>query len=238
MVTTNSIGSVFVRDTKSTADASGKLFLDNTQRFLQLFTTQLKYQDPSEPMGTEQMTQQIATLSTVQQSIESNKNLEKLVAMQANSQASSATNLINREVEYLGNEFYKGSATEEQKFTYTLDKEYKKALIEVSDEKGKVIYKLDGVAKAGEQNFLWDGKDQNGNAAPVGKYKISINALDENDQYQSIGALTKDIVTGVDFKENGEPTLVFGDFKTGVRVSLSNIGSVNYGAITLPNNNS
>lgn len=237
MITVSSIGSAFTPDTTSAADKSSSLFLDNTQRFLNLLVTQLKYQDPTQPLGVEQMSQQMATLSTVQQSIETNKNLEKLVAMQNNSQASSATNLINKEVEYLGSDFYMSTSETEQKFSYTLGKDYQKALVQVSDDKGRVLYQVDKSGASGEQAFVWDGKDNDGARVPAGKYVISVNGLNEDDQYENIATLTKDIVSGVDFKTNGEPTLVFGDFKTGVRVGLSNVGSVNVVAANTQSDN-
>ena len=58
--------------------------------FLKLLTTQLKNQDPTEPADTNQMTQQIASLSQVEQQINTNSNLEKLIAMYGGNQVSSS----------------------------------------------------------------------------------------------------------------------------------------------------
>ena len=70
--------------------------------FLKMLTTQLQQQDPSQPMDVNQMTQQIATLSSVQQQVATNSNLEKLLAQGNTSQLSTAVSYIGKEVETTG----------------------------------------------------------------------------------------------------------------------------------------
>src|ERR1700745_1994530 len=67
----------------------------NFQTFLTLLTTQLKNQDPLSPMDSNQFTQQLVQFSQVEQQINSNKNLEDLIAL---TKSQSATNAVS----YLG----------------------------------------------------------------------------------------------------------------------------------------
>ena len=55
--------------------------------FLQLLVAQLKEQDPTSPTDSSQFVSQLATLSSVEQSVQSNAKLEQMLAGSAASQA-------------------------------------------------------------------------------------------------------------------------------------------------------
>ena len=62
----------------SSQQASNQLSADmNT--FLTLLTTQLKYQDPLDPMDTAEFTNQLVQYSSVEQAIQTNSKLETLL---------------------------------------------------------------------------------------------------------------------------------------------------------------
>ncbi|HYE80125.1 MAG TPA: flagellar hook capping FlgD N-terminal domain-containing protein [bacterium] len=63
--------------------------------FLRLLTTQLRNQDPLNPMDQENFVQQMATFSNLEQTIEMNQNFSRLLEFQAVSQAAS---LIGQDV--------------------------------------------------------------------------------------------------------------------------------------------
>ncbi|MCF6200472.1 MAG: flagellar biosynthesis protein FlgD, partial [Hyphomicrobiaceae bacterium] len=54
---------------------------DNFDTFLSLLTTQLQNQDPTKPLDTNEMTQQLVQYSEVEQLLKSNKNLEALISL-------------------------------------------------------------------------------------------------------------------------------------------------------------
>jgi flagellar basal-body rod modification protein FlgD len=64
------------------------------QQFLKLFTSQLKYQDPLNPMDSSEFTSQLAQLTSVEQMMNMNKGIEKLVSMQDNMQRTASTGMI------------------------------------------------------------------------------------------------------------------------------------------------
>lgn len=57
--------------------------------FLKLLIAQMKSQDPTDPMDASQQLSQLATFSQVEQSIKTNSNLEKLMALNSLASASS-----------------------------------------------------------------------------------------------------------------------------------------------------
>ena len=70
----------------SSAAASASLDYD---AFLQLLIAQMQNQDPTDPLDASEQISQLATFSQVEQSIQTNTNLESLIAQSSLSNASS-----------------------------------------------------------------------------------------------------------------------------------------------------
>jgi flagellar basal-body rod modification protein FlgD len=83
--------------TTSASSASSALSLD-PQAFLQLLVAQLQNQDPSNPLDTQQMMTQTATLSQVETMGSMSSTLSELVGMQ---NAQSAISLIGHQITYV-----------------------------------------------------------------------------------------------------------------------------------------
>ncbi|MGV3550704.1 flagellar hook assembly protein FlgD [Rhizobium sp.] len=78
----------------STADASKATL--NYDSFLKLLVAQMKNQDPTDPIDASQQMSQLASFSSVEQAIKTNKHLESLIKETSMSQAAS---LIGKQVE-------------------------------------------------------------------------------------------------------------------------------------------
>ncbi|MDX2073108.1 MAG: flagellar hook assembly protein FlgD [Alphaproteobacteria bacterium] len=159
---------------KSKADKAADTLFSNTEDFIKLLTVQLQNQDPSKPLETDQITQQIASLSQVEQQINTNKNLESLIAAFTRQQVSSNVPYIGKLVEAPGNlaSLLGGTGV----FVYNLDKEANDVQITISNTKGDVVYKGSGTKLAGRNQIVWDGKDNAGKQLPDGTYKIAVKA--------------------------------------------------------------
>ena len=87
----------------SSLSASGKSIAGNFDTFLQLLTTQLKNQNPLDPLDTNQFTQQLVQFSSVEQQLKTNDFLSALGAGQlANSVQTNAVNYIGKTVTAAG----------------------------------------------------------------------------------------------------------------------------------------
>lgn len=75
-----------VASTSAAATASKKATLDY-DTFLTLLVQQMKNQDPTEPMDATEQIAQLATFSQVEQTIQTNKNLENLLQSSTLNQA-------------------------------------------------------------------------------------------------------------------------------------------------------
>jgi flagellar basal-body rod modification protein FlgD len=69
----------------------------NSSQFLQLLTTQLKNQDPSDPVSASDFTSQLAQLSTLDSLNSLNTNFSSLLSLQ---QINNGSNLIGKTVSY------------------------------------------------------------------------------------------------------------------------------------------
>ncbi len=177
--------------------------------FLKLLTTQLKNQDPSSPLDTNQFTQQIAQYSSVQQQVNTNVNLEKLIASNNRSTASNAVSYIGREVETAGNtsELAGGQAA----FSYILPAAAASAEITLTNAAGQVVFKGQGDTKAGRNLVVWDGiNSANGAREAEGTYKISVAARDANNRIVTAETRKVAIVSGVESDASGNTLLSTG----------------------------
>src|SRR6478752_2194235 len=82
--------------TKTTNDAA--TMAKNFDQFLTLLTTQLKNQNPLEPLDTNQFTQQLVQFASVEQQIKSNTTLASLLQATKASTATNALGFVGTEI--------------------------------------------------------------------------------------------------------------------------------------------
>lgn len=165
--------------------------------FLKLLTTQLQNQDPLNPTDTGELTQQIATLSQVEQQINTNTNLEKLLGMIAATQYNSVASYIGKQVEAPGNttSLHGGAA----RLAYYLGADAHTVNVTVKNALGDVVYTGESPGKAlGRNEYVWNGKNNSGVAQPNGNYTITITAKNANNQDVAMQTYTTGVVTSVD----------------------------------------
>jgi flagellar basal-body rod modification protein FlgD len=178
----------------------------NFTTFLQLLTTQLKNQNPLDPLDTNQFTQQLVQFAQVEQQMNMNQSLTALIALQNANQASQALGFIGATAVVNGDtaQLTGGKAT----WQFSADRPAT-ATINVMDSSGAVVYAQTGTITAGPQVFSWDGHDSTGQPMPDGKYTISVTAKDATGQTVSIATEVQGVVDGVDVSQS-PPALIIG----------------------------
>jgi flagellar basal-body rod modification protein FlgD len=200
-------GTVYDPKTGKPQSASANKDRDN---FLLLLTTQLKNQDPTNPTDTNQVTQQIALLSQVEQQTKSNQFLEKLVNMFTLNQAQDAVGYIGRQVDAAGSkgELADGKAS----FVYTLPAGVDKATVNIFAPDGRLVYSGNGTTIAGRNTVIWDGSNSvTGATMPEGAYTFQVKAVDLRNKEVEATTLSTGIVRAVETKE-GVNSLSLGSF--------------------------
>lgn len=175
--------------------------------FLTLLTTQLRYQDPLEPMDSAEFTNQLVQFSQVEQSISTNTNLEKLLGYQGANQAVAAIGYIGTTVEALGNglPLVDGSAT----MNYVLAEKAETAKVLIHDAAGNLVRSIESAPSLGKHTVTWDGKDDDGNTMPDGAYTVVVAARDAENNIVEVATSITARVTGTQNNENGTQ-LIFG----------------------------
>lgn len=186
--------------------------------FLTLLTTQLQNQDPLEPLDSKEFTSQLVQFTSVEQSIQSNKNLEKLIALSSGNTSSAAFNYIGREVKLANDSTTLSNGL--ANWSYEVSPQAASSAITVLDAKGNAVFTTEGVTGAGTHNFSWNGQDKNGKALPDGVYSLSVSAVDLSKKPVSSKVFTTGIVTNVEISGD-EPSLFIGSVKVPLKDVLS-----------------
>ena len=191
---------------------------DNFETFLTLLTTQLKNQNPLDPLDTNQFTSQLVQFTSVEQQLKTNEFLEAMVMSTVTGNNGQAVSYIGKTVTASGvrSELSGGSAS----WSFYADKAADMT-VTVRDAAGNVVHTHRGSVAQGESAFRWDGVGTDGKAQPDGTYSISIDARDADGRLVSVSTQMQGLVTGVDFSGT-EPVLMVGN----ARVNLSSVSSV------------
>jgi len=195
---------------KTQAEKDQAALTGNLDFFLKMLTTQLKQQDPTQPMDVNQMTQQIATLSSVQQQVNTNTNLEKLLAQGTTSQLSTAVSYLSKEVETKGStgQVIGGQGS----FAYVLPSDAASVKVTIKNAAGSVVFQGNGSTKSGRNLLVWDGVNStSGTQEPDGTYTIAVTATDSSQKAITAEARAVGIVGGVQTDSTGAVVLTVGD---------------------------
>lgn len=176
--------------------SAGNKLADTFDNFLQLLTKQLEKQDPLSPMDATQFTSQLVQFSTVEQAINTNSKLDRLIEVISSSAQTSALQYIDSTVELDTRVGYLGDRGEAS-FAYSLPSAAAGVRIKVLDADGNTVRETVGNRAAGANGFAWDGNGSDGAREPAGIYRIEVTALDAAGEPLAVEAATSGLVGGV-----------------------------------------
>ncbi len=182
----------------------------NFDQFLSLLTTQLKNQNPLEPLDTNQFTQQLVQFAQVEQQLKQNETLTSLLSMSKSASTSSAMSFVGSRVTTDGaTSRLKDSAAE-----WRIEAPRGgSATITIKNGAGSVVATEPLTLNAGAQTFKWNGRTSTGAAAPDGDYSIVIDAVDAQKNRIAVTTEVTGIVDGADFSGD-TPVLIIGNTRT------------------------
>src|SRR4051795_5081930 len=198
--TTPSVTSA-VSSKNPTASAAGldkDTIAGNFQTFLTLLTTQLKNQNPLDPLDTNQFTAQLVQFAQVEQQLKSNTQLGTLVSLQQTAQNTAALEFVGQTVDVDGTTIAlaNGKATWQMSVPKPVT-----ATVTIKSATGVQIYSGTHPLNTGTQPFVWDGKDSSGLQWPDGNYTISVTAQDAGGQPVAIPTGIEAVVDSADLSQ-------------------------------------
>ena len=201
----------------SSLASSRQSIADNFDSFLSLLTTQLKNQNPLDPLDTNAFTQQLVQFTGVEQQLKTNEFLEAMMLANQNAGTASAVGYIGKTVTASG---VKSELTVDgAQWNFAVDKAAT-INVTVKDASGNVVFTKEGQVGQGESVFKWDGIGNDGKVKPNGTYSISISGRDADGKSVSVATEMSGEVTGVDFS-GSEPVLMVGTAKVNMSAVLS-----------------
>lgn len=143
----------------------------NFQNFLHLLLTQLKNQDPTSPLDTNQFTTELVQFTSVEQQISTNANLSQLIQLTQGDTVIQSSALLGKTVVVQSSALplQNGAATVE--FTGT---QGQKIAIAIGNAAGTVLKTVQVTASQGTNTWKWDGVDNAGNSLADGAYTVSV----------------------------------------------------------------
>ncbi len=156
---------------KSATDTTGAA----QDKFMTLLVTQMRNQDPLNPMDNAQVTSQLAQLSTVTGIEKLNTTLEALQGSYQSSQTLQAVSMIGHGVFAPGSKL----ALQDGKalFGIELSEPVDSVKLTIYDASGKAVRSMTlNDQKAGTLPLQWDGKTDQGTTAADGKYSFDVVA--------------------------------------------------------------
>lgn len=195
------ISSIGTTTQPSAADEATASLSESFDTFLTLLTTQLRYQDPLEPMDSAEFTNQLVQFTEVEQSISTNKQLEQLIGMQTANQAVASIGYIGNTIEALGNQM--PLIDGEGQMTYTLPENAEDASVLIFNAAGQLIQTIEGPTAAGKHTITWDGTASDGSTMPDGAYTVAVSARNADNDTLEVTTGIVGLVTGTQNDEHG-----------------------------------
>ena len=159
----------------STTSTTTSSVEEQQNRFLKLLVTQLKNQDPLNPMDNAEFTSQLAQINTVSGIEKLNSTLSTLVDSLGSTQAQEATAMIGKHVMVPGSGLVLSSGAAYG--AVNLAGKADSVKLTITDSAGNVVKTEDlGAQEAGVIDFAWDGNTDDETKAADGNYKFTVTA--------------------------------------------------------------
>jgi len=218
--TTNPAATPTVGTPSATLQGLGSL-ADNFNTFLTLLTTQLKNQDPTAPLDSNQFTQQLVQMTGVEQQLNTNSLLQQVV--------SNTSGGVSGAVAMIGTNVKATSTTAnltngQAQWVYNLPAGAADLKVQVLDANGNVVAaQAPSDMSAGDHVFTWNGKNLAGSQlANGGTYSLQVSATDSTGAALTATSYVEGLVTGVT-QNNGAASIIV----NGSAVPVSSVISVN-----------
>lgn len=179
---------------------------NNFTTFLQLLTTQLKNQNPLEPLDTNQFTQQLVQFTQVEQQMKMNDQMATLIKLNETAEKTIALAYVGSTVVVDGatTRLQQGSAAWQFEATRPST-----VTIAIKDASGNTVFNSSYTVQPGAQTIAWDGVGSNGTQYPDGDYTISVTAKDASGQVTALATEVEGLVDYVDVSQS-PPVLAIG----------------------------
>lgn len=177
--------------------------------FMKLLLTQMKNQDPTNPLKSHEMAAQLAQFTSLEKLTNIDSGIEKMNSAKNPAQNFDALSFIGKSVLTDSSKVTRGSVNEMHDLSFKLAGDATNADIQVKDAAGNVVRKLNmNNLKSGKNTFTWNGVMDDGTPAPQGEYTFDVTARSSNGSKIHVETKMEGVVTGVNFTSRGPQVMV------------------------------
>lgn len=179
--------------------------------FFKLMLTQMKNQDPTNPLKSHEMAAQLASFSSLEAMQNINTTLNDIKAGQKPMESFQALNLIGKAVAGDSANLTRLNGESAHDFRFSLPKDAADVTVKVRNAMGDIVrtYSLKNV-KAGENKITWSGEDERGTPQAPGEYNFLVEAMDSAGGKLAVKTDFDGTITGVNYTSDG-PVLIVGN---------------------------
>lgn len=146
----------------------------NFTDFLSLLMTQLKNQNPTTPLDSNQFTSELVQFSQVEQQINTNSNLTSLIQLTQASQIEQSAAMIGKPVTVNSGQLSLQNGNAQINFNTATSEPVG---ITVYNAAGAAVSSTTMTTQAGTNHWTWNGQQANGTTVPDGAYSVSVVAI-------------------------------------------------------------
>jgi len=168
------------------------------ETFLKMLTTQIKHQDPLNPMEGSDFAVQLATFSGVEQQVRTNELLQALVGADGGAGLAAYAGWIGREVRSTAAAWF---GDDPVRLEIAADKAADEVVLVTFDANGKMVSRE--AIGPGSGEVEWFGMDADGNRLPEGHYSFRIENWQGETKLSESPVESYSRVVGVEAGTNG-----------------------------------
>jgi flagellar basal-body rod modification protein FlgD len=204
----------------SSSSAANGVSLGGTD-FLTLMLAQLKNQDPTSPVDSNQFLSQLASLSEVQGITQLNTSFSTLSNSLSSSQALQASSLLGHQALVPSSTATLSQAGGTVSGAISVPQTSSQVTLNIANSAGVLVQSINlGAQAAGLANFTWNGQGSNGSQAPAGTYTLTAQVAGV-----AGGTAVSTLVNGT------VDSVTMGSGSTGLTLNIAGLGSVPFSSV-------
>ena len=192
--------------------------------FLTLFTTQLKNQNPLDPMDNEAFVSQLAQFSSLEAMTGVRTSVDAMAADSKSEKFLLGSSLLGKKIERIGN-LATLDAGGEISPSANLSESADSAVFTIFDAAtDELVYTEDFEnLPAGDVDLTWNGQNQEGDEMPAGQYKFEF-VVDRGEVSTTLPLINKQVITAVSWDQTLEELKV--EMEDGSVLSMAEVGRI------------
>jgi flagellar basal-body rod modification protein FlgD len=168
--------------------------------FLNLLMTQLKNQDPSSPLDTNQFTSELVQFSSVEQQINTNTSLTQLIQLTQAGEVMQGSSMTGKRVTVSSDHVPLQNGQGTIQFTAPAAEPVD---IAIYNDSGAKLSDSMLMATKGTNTWTWNGTTSSGTTVPDGSYKVAVTGANADGTTSALTFSVIGTATGVQNQSNG-----------------------------------